>query len=160
MIEAHQGGMRRRRLQRAEKVARARRRNHTGWDFPWQHVLETIIELVPLSASQESFLRRVRRLGANCPPAALLAALRTITDRLDFSPRPGRQMVRGVIASRKTVWSSWGDRDRDVWTIDTDNGANLYGTVPPVLGHLRVGDRVEFRADVQPGCYKYWRPKA
>lgn len=160
MIEAHQAGMRRRREAVAAKSAASRRRNRRGWSFPWQHVLETVIDLVPHSNSADSFLRRVRRLGANCPPAALLAALRMANDLIDLTPRPGRQMIRGVVASRKTVRSPWGDCNREVWTIDTDRGANLYGTVPPSMLHLGIGARVEFRADVQPGYYKYWRPKA
>ena len=160
MIEAHQAGMRRRRADVAARSAETRRRRRRGWSFPWQHVLETVIDFVPHSNSAGSFLRRVRRLGANCPPAALLAALRMANDLIDLTPRPGRQMIRGVVASRKTVWSSWGECTREVWTIDTDRGANLYGTVPQSMLHLAVGDPVEFRADVQPGYYKYWRPKA
>ena len=83
-----------------------------------------------------------------------------VNDRLDASPRPGKQTISGVVASRKVVVMPWGDREREVWTIDTDNGMNLYGTVPPALAHLEIGDRVEFWCVVQPGCYKYWRPRA
>lgn len=148
------------RRRRALRSAASRRANRPPFRFPWQHVIDTVTSTSRLSDSRQTFLRRVRDLGDSCPPRALLEALRIVNDHLDRQPRPGKQVIRGVIASRKTVVMPWGDRERDVWTIDTDNKMNLYGTVPPALGHLRVGDRVEFWCVVQPGCYKYWRPKA
>lgn len=155
-IEGHRAGIASRRASRASKSAASRRAARRPFEFPWQHVLQTAVECLRVP---RPFLRRVIALGAACPPRALLEALRVVTDAASSAPRPGWQRIEGVVASRKVVVMPWGDRERDVWTVDTPSGMNLYGTVPPWLSHLSVGDRVSFVCDVQPGCYKYWRPR-
>ena len=155
MIEAHRAGIASRRSARAAKTA-ANRPHRKPYQFPWQHTLETAAEFLRVP---RPFLRRVIAMGSSCPPRALLEALRLVTAAASSAPRPGRQRIEGVVASRKVVVMPWGGRERDVWTVDTPSGMNLYGTVPPWLSGKEVGDRVEFVCDVQPGCYKYWRPK-
>jgi len=147
------------RREKARRAGRTRRHRECVNANAYQHVLETAAAVLPMSKDRRAWLRGVR---SRQNPEEVLAALKFINGLLEgYQPlREGKQVIEGVVVMMKTASTHpWGDRDREVISVDTDCGHNLYGTKPKWLPDLRVGDRVAFWCVVQPGRYKYWSPR-